>query len=179
VWADGGQGVDDVFREEFSGMLDAADACRLGLRLLVALLMGAVLGYQREKFGKAAGLRTHMLVSLAAALFTAVPMLARMDSAAVSRVVQGLAAGIGFIGGGAILKLTDERKIRGLTTAASLWLASAVGVAAGMGRHGAAVLGTVAGFLILSLLGRLEREVEGPEQGAQPQRPPVGGQNPR
>jgi putative Mg2+ transporter-C (MgtC) family protein len=158
-------------------MADAGQACRLGVRLLVALAAGALLGYQREQFGKAAGLRTHMLVSLASALFTAVAVLADMDPPSISRIIQGLAAGIGFIGGGAILKLTDAKQIRGLTTASSIWLASAVGVAAGLGRPGSAILGAVAGFVVLSVLGRLEHRLEGNKEDIRPMAPPAEGQN--
>jgi putative Mg2+ transporter-C (MgtC) family protein len=157
-----GTSVGEVLREEFVGSGDPGTLVRLIVRLLIALFVGALLGYQREKVGKAAGLRTHMLVSLAAALFTATPELAGMDAAAVSRVIQGLAAGIGFIGGGAILKLTDERQIRGLTTAAGIWLAAACGVAAGLGRPGAALAGGALGFAVFSLLDRLEKRVEKP-----------------
>jgi putative Mg2+ transporter-C (MgtC) family protein len=161
----------DIFREEFAGLLDVDEVVRLGLRLLVALVTGAILGFQREQFRKPAGLRTHMLVSLAAALFTAVPVLAHMDSASVSRVIQGVAAGIGFIGGGAILKLTDARQIRGLTTASSIWLAAAIGVAAGLGRCGLAILGALAGLLVLAVLGRWEFEEEHKGVGAPPTNP--------
>jgi putative Mg2+ transporter-C (MgtC) family protein len=128
--------------------------------LLIAAALGALLGYQREHVGKPAGLRTHMLVSLGTAVFKVTPALAGIEGAALARVIQGVATGIGFIGGGAILKLTDARQIRGLTTAASIWMAAAVGVAAGMGRHATAVLGTIAGFLVLSALGTLEFRVE-------------------
>jgi putative Mg2+ transporter-C (MgtC) family protein len=176
VWAARQQSVGDILRDEFAGFADGADALRLAVRLLVALAMGALLGYEREQTGKAAGLRTHMLVSLASALFTAAAVLAKMDEASVSRVIQGLAAGIGFIGGGAILKLTDARQVRGLTTAASVWLAAAVGVAAGLGRPLSATLGAVAGFLVLRLLGRLEFQVEGKAKGGGTVNPDKSGQ---
>jgi putative Mg2+ transporter-C (MgtC) family protein len=162
-----GQGVGEVLREEFAGLWDGGTACRVTVRLLVALGVGALLGYERGQVGKAAGLRTYMLVSLAAALFTLTPAVARMGEEAVSRVVQGVAAGIGFIGGGAILKLTDQRQIRGLTTAAGIWLAAAAGAAAGLGRHGVALAGAVLGFLVLSLLGRVEEHIERRQGGGQ------------
>jgi putative Mg2+ transporter-C (MgtC) family protein len=151
-----------VLREEFGDVVNGADLGRLTIRLLVGLAAGAMLGYEREHVGKSAGIRTHMLVSLGAALLTALPMLMRLDPTDVSRVIQGMVAGIGFIGGGAILKLSDKQQIRGLTTAASLWLAAVVGVAAGLGRPGAALLGAGLGFLILAVLGWVERRFEGP-----------------
>jgi putative Mg2+ transporter-C (MgtC) family protein len=161
-------------RDEVSGFTDLAGALRLTIRLGVALAAGALLGYQREHYGKPAGLRTHMLVSLAAALFTSAPMLAGMDSASLSRVVQGLTAGIGFIGGGAILKLSDSMQVRGLTTAASIWLAAAVGVAAGLGRPWLAGIGAFVGFLVLALIGALERRFEDKGHGPRPDGQPPG-----
>ncbi len=87
----------------------------------------AVIGWERERIGKPAGLRTHMLMSLGSARFVLRAAEAGMAIADLSRVIQGLAAGIGFIGGGAILKLPDEHQIDGLTTAAGIWLTAAVG----------------------------------------------------
>jgi putative Mg2+ transporter-C (MgtC) family protein len=157
-----------VLRGEFADFSNFADAVRLVVRLLVALALGAMLGYEREHVGKPAGLRTHMLVSLSTALLTLTPILAGMDASSVSRVIQGLAAGIGFVGGGAILKLTDRQQIRGLTTAASIWLAAAVGVAAGLGRHAAALLGAVLGLLILFVMGTVEHRFQGRSKGEPP-----------
>lgn len=142
---------------------DLADAVQPGLlthaavRLTVAALVGAVLGYQRQRVGKAAGLRTHMLVSVGAAFFVLVPQLEGASSADLSRVVQGIVTGIGFIGAGTILKLTEAQQVRGLTTAAGIWLTAAAGTAAGFGRLGSALLVAALGLLILAVLGRLER----------------------
>ena len=122
------------------GLPDAVEAIRVILRLLVAMLLGAVVGYEREQTRKAAGLRTHVLVSLGSALFVLAPLQAGMPTADVSRIVQGVAAGIGFIGAGAILKLTAEREIKGLTTAASIWMTAAAGIAAGLGEFMLAAL---------------------------------------
>jgi putative Mg2+ transporter-C (MgtC) family protein len=161
-----GQGIIDVLREEFSWSGDG-ETVRLFVRLVAAMVLGAVLGFQREEMHKPAGLRTHMLVSLAAALFAITPKAAGMDSSAVSRVIQGLAAGMGFIGGGAILKLADQQLVRGLTTAASLWLATAIGVATGLGHYGAALASTALGFIALGVVGWAEYRVErGRRRGA-------------
>ncbi len=113
-------------------------------------------GYEREQTRKAAGLRTHILVALGSALFVLAPLEAGMPPADVSRIVQGVAAGIGFIGAGAILKLTDARQIRGLTTAASIWTTAAVGMAAGLGRFGLAVLAAILALITLSVLNLAE-----------------------
>jgi putative Mg2+ transporter-C (MgtC) family protein len=125
-------------------------------RLLAAALLGAVVGYERERTGKSAGLRTHMLVSLSSAIFVLAPLEAGMSTGDLSRVIQGVAAGIGFIGAGAILKLADERVIEGLTTAAGIWLTAALGLAAGMGRFGLAALSALMAWLILALVARVE-----------------------
>jgi putative Mg2+ transporter-C (MgtC) family protein len=152
-----------VLREELADFGSWPEFVRLAVRLLVAILAGALLGYQREHIHKPAGLRTHILVALGAALLTAVPQICRMEMSAVSRVIQGLVAGIGFLGGGAILKLSDKQEVRGLTTAASVWLAAAVGIAAGLGRPGAAFLGSALGLLVLAVLGRLEHYLDRPK----------------
>ena len=144
--------------EEFSDLGHAEDITRIVLRLLVALALGGLLGYERESIGASAGLRTHMLVSLGCALFILIPVQAGMQIEDVSRVLQGVAAGIGFIGAGAILKQSDKNDIRGLTTAASIWTTAAIGVAAGMGREASAIVSAVFAFVILAILRRSPRD---------------------
>jgi putative Mg2+ transporter-C (MgtC) family protein len=140
---------------DFSDLPGMAEVSQIVIRLLLAALLGGLLGFQRERVGKAAGLRTHMLVSLGSALFVLIPYQAGMMLADLSRVLQGIITGIGFLGAGAILKQHEPEQIHGLTTAAGLWLTAAVGIAVGMGREASAVLGTVLAFIILSLLPRL------------------------
>jgi putative Mg2+ transporter-C (MgtC) family protein len=145
---------DEIWRtvqQEFSDIGDTEDLTRICLRLSVALLLGAVLGYERESVGAAAGLRTHMLVALGSALFMVIPHQAGMRIEDVSRVMQGVTAGIGFLGAGAIIKMKDE-SIKGLTTAAGIWLTAAVGVAAGMGLEATAVVSAGFGWIVLYLL---------------------------
>ena len=137
---------------EFSDLPDLEHAVRVSVRLLVAAILGGALGYEREYKGKAAGLRTHMLVSLGSALFVLIPLQAGMKVEDLSRVLQGVTAGIGFLGAGAILKQRDKNDIRGLTTAASVWLTAAVGIAAGMGREATAVLSALFALVILAIL---------------------------
>jgi putative Mg2+ transporter-C (MgtC) family protein len=141
-----------VLQVEFSDLGDAQDITRVCVRLGVALLLGALLGYEREVAGAQAGLRTHMLVCMGSALFVLVPLQAGMPVEDVSRVMQGITAGIGFLGAGAILKLESENVIKGLTTAAGVWLTAAVGVAAGMGLEATAVLSAVFAWVVLALL---------------------------
>jgi putative Mg2+ transporter-C (MgtC) family protein len=139
-------------QSEFSDLGDASDITRVVVRLTVAVVLGAMLGYERESVGASAGLRTHMLVSLGSALFVLIPLQAGMPLMDVSRVLQGVTAGVGFLGAGAILKSQSENQITGLTTAAGVWLTAAIGVAAGMGREGTAVLSALFALVILSLL---------------------------
>lgn len=147
--------IGTTVRLEFSDLANAEDVTRICLRLSVALLLGALLGYERESVGAAAGLRTHMLVALGAALFMLIPHQAGMRIEDVSRVMQGVIAGIGFLGAGAIIKLQDE-SVKGLTTAAGIWLTAAVGVAAGMGLEATAVVSAVFGWIVLFILRKLQ-----------------------
>jgi putative Mg2+ transporter-C (MgtC) family protein len=145
--------------EDFSGLASASEAVRVVVRLVVAAVLGGLLGLDRERVGKEAGLRTHMLVALGAALFVIVPREAGFDAEGLSRVIQGLLAGLGFMGAGAILKLNEQERVKGLTTAATIWFAAALGVAAGLGRMLTAVLGTILALLILSGLRLVEMQV--------------------
>ena len=137
---------------EFSDLPDATEFTRVLLRLLLAALLGGLLGIEREHKGKAAGIRTHMLVAMGAALFVLLPSQGGMQDAELSRVLQGVIAGIGFLGAGTILKAEQEDKVRGLTTAAGIWLTAAIGVAAGLGREATAVLSTLLALAVLSLV---------------------------
>ncbi|QAA94122.1 MgtC/SapB family protein [Pollutimonas thiosulfatoxidans] len=142
--------------QEFSDIPDAAEATRLVTRLAMAILLGAAIGYERELKGKSAGLRTHMLVSLGAAIFVLVPLQSGIEAADMSRVIQGVIAGIGFLGAGAIIKLSGDPEVKGLTTAASIWVAAGIGIAAGMGREATAVVTTLAALFILAIVRRYE-----------------------
>jgi putative Mg2+ transporter-C (MgtC) family protein len=106
------------------------------LRFLLAAGLGAAVGYQRERAGKAAGLRTHILVSSGAALFTLASIYGFGDGVVdISRVAAGVVVGIGFIGAGVILRGQREKEVAGLTTAATIWVTAAVGLAAGAGMY--------------------------------------------
>jgi putative Mg2+ transporter-C (MgtC) family protein len=128
--------------------------------MLLAILLGGVLGYQRGRQGKEAGLRTHMLLALGSAFFVVIPLQAGMSMSDLSRVLQGLIAGIGFLLAGTILKQQAQGQIHGLTTAAGLWLTAAVGVAVGLGRETSAVLGTVLAFIILAFLPQVRLDTD-------------------
>jgi putative Mg2+ transporter-C (MgtC) family protein len=128
---------------------------RFGSRMLSAVVMGAIVGIEREQSRRAAGLRTHMLVALGATVFTLVPVEAGALAADLANVVKGIAAGVGFLGAGAILKLAADREIQGLTTAASIWLTAAVGMAIGAGYMWLA-LGAIILSLATLILGRFD-----------------------
>ena len=147
--------IADTLAAEFSDAVDVEQITRILVRLLLAALLGGLLGYEREYQGKAAGIRTHMLVAMGAALFVLVPQQAGMQAADLSRVIQGLVAGIGFLGAGAIVKNRSEESIQGLTTAAGVWMTAAIGVACGLGRESTAVLSTLLALGVLALVPRL------------------------
>lgn len=144
-------------RSEFTGPLDVEQLTRVVLRLGVALLLGAAIGWDRERRSADAGLRTHMLVALGSALVVVVAGASGMREDAMSRVVQGLVSGIGFLGAGAVLKDTGEGRIHGLTTAGSIWATAAVGITAGLGHEVTALVGTVCVLLVLATVRRLTR----------------------
>ncbi|MET0649524.1 MAG: MgtC/SapB family protein [Pyrinomonadaceae bacterium] len=148
--------MDIVWEELLSGLPDVRRLTHVLIRLLAATLLGAVIGLQREKAKKPAGLRTHMLVTLGTTVFVLACSGVGMGHDALSRVIQGIVTGIGFIGAGSILKLDRERDIQGLTTAAGVWMTAAVGVAVGLGSLGVALLSTVFTVGILSFVQRYE-----------------------
>lgn len=145
----------DILWQELSlGTADWQQFVRVSIRLITAALLGAVIGFEREKAGKAAGLRTHILVTLGTCVFVLAGLGYGMNSDGLSRVIQGIVTGIGFIGAGSILKLNTERDIRGLTTSAGIWIAAAIGVAVGLGELGLALLATFVTVIVLALVGK-------------------------
>ena len=147
---------------EFSDISNITETTRITLRLVLAAFLGGLLGWERKQKGKDAGIKTHMLVALGAALFVLIPQQAGVSNADLSRVIQGVVAGIGFLCAGAILKETNEEHVKGLTTAAGIWLTAAIGIAAGLGRGATAVLSTflaLAIFFVVPHL-RIERKAE-------------------
>jgi putative Mg2+ transporter-C (MgtC) family protein len=148
----------------WTAISDDLDTLRIGVefwqavfRILVAAILGAGIGYQRERTHQAAGLRTYMLVTIGSALLVLTIRHAGGGSADISRVMQGVVTGIGFIGAGAIIKRDKEHEVRGLTTAAGVWLATAIGMAAGLGRLELAVPGAIVALIVLAALRKLEK----------------------
>ena len=142
--------MDPLWHELTNGFPDRERLIIVLLRMFAAVLLGVIVGIERERAGKPAGLRTHMLVSLHGPGGIGCQD-AGMSLDGLSRVIQGIVTGIGFIGAGTILKRTEQREISGLTTAAGLWMTAAIGVAVGLGILGLAVIGTVVTVLILVL----------------------------
>lgn len=138
--------------KEFSDIPDAGTLTRIVIRLSLAALLGGILGYDRERKGRSAGVRTHMLVAVGAALFVIGPTQAQMAMDDLSRVLQGVVQSIGFLGAGAILVRASRGRIEGLTTAATIWATAAVGVIAGLGLEATAIISTVIIFVILAVL---------------------------
>jgi putative Mg2+ transporter-C (MgtC) family protein len=142
--------------EELFYLPDGPQMVRVVVRVLTAALLGALLGAERERAGKPAGLRTHMLVALGAALFVLFPAESGMEVADLSRVIQGVATGIGFIGAGTILKRADAEQVEGLTTAASIWLTGAIGMSVGAGQLWLSMVCALSAWVILYVFARWE-----------------------
>ena len=133
------------------------------VRMLVATVIGTALGLNREIHGKPAGMRTHALVALGAALITLISLeLAardgQIDGGAVLRTVQGVMAGIGFLGGGVILRDDSHQSVHGLTTAASVWVVASLGIACGAGQWLTALTALALTLVVLIVLGRIEKK---------------------
>jgi putative Mg2+ transporter-C (MgtC) family protein len=137
-------------------VLTQADLIEVTLRLLTATIIGFAIGFDREMHRKPAGMRTHALVSLGAALLMIIVVFSGPRTAghidAMSRVIQGIIAGVGFLGGGAILKSsTGPEMVHGLTTAATIWVTASLGVACGAGQWSAGVVaGTLAILIVIA-----------------------------
>lgn len=143
--------------------LSPNDWLGIATRIGNALLVGAIIGLEREIRDKPAGLRTHMLVSFGSALFVLVPILigaAERSADALPRVIQGIVAGVGFLGAGEILRESRPQrgkvKIRGLTSAAAIWISAALGVTAGCGLWLLSLIAAVLTLVVLGVFKKLE-----------------------
>ena len=133
------------------------DLARVG----AAALLGGAIGLERELHGHWAGLRTHIMVAIGAAIFVIGGTTAHGQGIdGPSRVIQGVASGIGFLGAGTILKLGEKMEIKGLTTASSIWLAAALGIAAGLAEYALAVASAAISLFVLGVLGPIEKYFE-------------------
>ncbi|MDM0043222.1 MgtC/SapB family protein [Variovorax dokdonensis] len=147
---------------EFSDVDDVEHFTRVAVRLMLAGALGFALGFERESQGKAAGARTHMLVSMGSAMFVLAAQTSGISVADMSRVVQGLVAGVGFLCAGAILKNNgSDAQVHGLTTAAGMWMTAAIGMACGLGREVTAIIATVLGLVVLALVPHFSKSISG------------------
>ncbi|ASM74320.1 MULTISPECIES: MgtC/SapB family protein [Roseobacteraceae] len=144
------QEIWSTISQEFSDIPDLSTITSITLRLVLAAVLGGMLGYERELKARSAGMRTHMLVAVGAALFVIGPLQSGMPMADMSRVLQGIVQGIGFLGAGAILVRARQGKIQGLTTAANIWVTAAIGIVVGLGLEATAVLSVVVVLTILA-----------------------------
>jgi putative Mg2+ transporter-C (MgtC) family protein len=154
------QEIGTALAGEFSDLPDIAELTRLCTRLVLAAVLGGLLGFEREIKGKAAGVKTHMLVALGSAIFMIVPLQIGVEVGDLTRVMQGMVTGVGFLGAGTILKGNSEDSVKGLTTAAGLWMTSAIGMTAGLGQAGSALVCTVFALIVFALVPRIMRLIE-------------------
>ena len=154
--------VSQALLAEFSDVHDLGQLVRILLRMVLALALGCALGYERESHGKAAGVRTHMLVAMGSALFMLLPLQLGASVADLSRVIQGLVAGVGVLCAGTMLKsgASGAEQVHGLTTAAGLWLTAAIGMACGMGLEVTALIATALALVVFALVPRLNPSSE-------------------
>ncbi|MFN3662167.1 MgtC/SapB family protein [Yoonia sp.] len=151
---------------EFSDLPDLATITVITVRLVIAAVLGGILGYDRERKARSAGVRTHMLVAVGAALFVIGPAQAGMEIADMSRVIQGVVQGIGFLGAGAIIVRRSMHRVEGLTTAASIWATAGIGVIVGLGLEATAILSTIIVLLILAVVPFVVPQGVAPDQQA-------------
>jgi putative Mg2+ transporter-C (MgtC) family protein len=142
----------EILWSEFtSGFPEGRQFAVFVIRLVAALLFGSVIGFERQRAGKAAGLRTHILVTTGTAVFILACLAAGMqtNSDGISRVIQGIITGIGFVGAGSIIKSDVDRRVQGVTTSAGIWMSAAIGVTVGLGKIGLALIATLLSLVIL------------------------------
>ena len=156
-----GQEIWATIVSEFSDIPDLSTMTRIILRLGLAAILGGILGYERELKARSAGVRTHMLVAVGAALFVVGPLQSGIPISDMSRVLQGIVQGIGFLGAGAIIVRTSQQQIQGLTTAANIWATAGIGVVAGLGLEATAVLAT---FIVLVILAVVPFVIPSPDK---------------
>ncbi|MEO8573344.1 MAG: MgtC/SapB family protein [Pyrinomonadaceae bacterium] len=149
-----------LWSELSGGIPDSTHLALMLLRLVAATLLGAAIGYERQRAGKAAGLRTHILVAAGTTVFILACLGAgiKTNSDGISRVIQGIITGIGFVGAGSILKRETDRNVQGVTTSAGIWMTAAIGVTIGLGGLGLAIMATTLTLIILRVTIWFERQ---------------------
>jgi putative Mg2+ transporter-C (MgtC) family protein len=151
--------MDEVWAEFAAEAVDFPMLLRVIIKISVACLCGSIIGLNREHAGENAGWRTHILVTIASAAFVMSMKESGAAVAELTRVVQGIATGVGFLGAGVILRMPDSMRVKGLTTAASIWLTAAVGCGVGAGRIWMPLVATIFGWFTLFFLRHWEHHV--------------------
>ena len=151
--------IRSVIISEFSDFNDLSEFIIVIIRLLMAVLLGGLLGLEREQSGKPAGIRTHMLVCMGAAVFVLIPQQAGISDADMSRVIQGVVSGIGFLCAGSIITRQNDLFATGLTTAAGIWFTAAIGMAVGLGREQTAVVCALLAWVVLYVVPFFSRSI--------------------
>ena len=149
--------MDALWNDLTSGLPESGRLLQFVVRLLTSAMIAALIGLQREKAGKDAGLRTHILVAAGSTVFVLGAIGSGMGEDALSRVIQGVVTGVGFIGAGTILKRESRSDIKGLTTSSGLWTVCAIGVLVGLGHVGIALITALVTLSVLILVGRLQK----------------------
>jgi putative Mg2+ transporter-C (MgtC) family protein len=148
--------------------VNQADWQTMAWRLGLAIVVGGVIGWNRQKAGKPAGFRTHILVAMGSCVFVLVPLTAEPHSAeALSRVIQGVVVGVGFLGGGEIRhagEASGRNRIKGLTSAAAIWMSSALGLASACGLWQLIAMAGVASIVVLAVAKRAEHRLFAPAE---------------
>lgn len=140
-----------LWSELTAGFPDGQHLAVIIIRLVAAMSFGAAIGFERQRAGKAAGLRTHILVTTGTSVFILACISSGMhtNSDGISRVIQGIITGIGFVGAGSIIKSEVDRRVQGVTTSAGIWMSAAIGVSIGLGLVGLALIATLLSLIIL------------------------------
>lgn len=127
------------------------------VRVGCAVFFGGIIGYERETTGKPAGIRTHILVCVGTAFFMVPSAITAMSADGLSRIIQGIGAGIGFLGAGTIIRDPQGATVQGLTSAATIWATAAIGISVGLGQIWIALLGVIVVWFVLRILGAIEQ----------------------
>jgi putative Mg2+ transporter-C (MgtC) family protein len=140
-----------LWSELTAGFPDSQHLAVVIIRLVAAMLFGSAIGFERQRAGKAAGLRTHILVTTGTSVFILACISSGMhtNSDGISRVIQGIITGIGFVGAGSIIKSEVDRRVQGVTTSAGIWMSAAIGVSIGLGLVGLAFFATILSLITL------------------------------
>ena len=140
------------------------------VRIILAVLCGGAIGFERELSGKAAGLRTNVLICLGAAVFTMISRQMAGEEGSVTRIAAQVVTGVGFLGAGAIIQ--DRGGVHGLTTAATIWLVASIGLACGAGYYGLAIVSTCLAIIVLIGLAHFEKALARFGKKVKPPTPP-------